>query len=129
MTGGGSRPSRRFSAICPVDRPGLLVLPGPETPPQARRDRHLMPRFLRHDDWFRALSRPGDDPGRVAQFMDSHHQADGIAVRVTELTGHPEDVVLAHRRVLHSGAPNTGSYPRMMLTKNLYRRGIRAAAA
>jgi hypothetical protein len=63
---------------------------------------------------------------RVARFMDSDYQADGIAVRVTELTGRPGDVVLADRRVLHSGAPNTGSYPPMMLTTNLCRRGIRA---
>jgi len=33
-------------------------------------------------------------------------------------------VVLTHPWVLHSPAPNTGTYPRMMLTKNLYRRGV-----
>jgi hypothetical protein len=67
---------------------------------------------------------PGDhDPGRAARFMDRDHDADGIPVRVAELTGQPGDVVLTHPWVLHSWSYNTGSYPRMMLTKNLYRRG------
>ncbi len=46
----------------------------------------------------------------------------GTAVRVMELTGRPGDVVLTHPWVLHCAAPNTGTHPRMMLTKNLYRR-------
>jgi ectoine hydroxylase-related dioxygenase (phytanoyl-CoA dioxygenase family) len=92
--------------------------------PDYHRDRHVMERFLRHEDWFRALSRPGGDPGRTERFLDRDHQAGGITVRVTELTAKPGDVVLTHPWVLHSAAPNTGSYPRMMLTKNLYRRGM-----
>jgi hypothetical protein len=56
--------------------------------------------------------------------MDSDHQAGGIAVRVMELTGRPEDVVLTDPWVLHCAAPNAGTYLRMMLTKNLYRRGV-----
>lgn len=35
-------------------------------PPDYRRDRHVLERFLRHDDWFRALSRPGGAPRRTA---------------------------------------------------------------
>jgi hypothetical protein len=55
--------------------------------------------------------------------MDREDHTGGIAVQVTELTGQPGDVVLTHPWVLHSGSPNAGAYPRMMLTKNLYRRG------
>src|SRR6266487_6720133 len=33
-----------------------------------------MPLFVKHDDWFRSLSRPGGDPERAARFMDSDHQ-------------------------------------------------------
>jgi hypothetical protein len=85
---------------------------------------HLLHRYLRGDEWFRALTRPGDDdPGRAARFMDADHDADGIPVRVAELTGQPGDVVLAHPWVLHSHSPNAGGYPRIMLTKNLFRRG------
>jgi Phytanoyl-CoA dioxygenase (PhyH) len=92
--------------------------------PQQPYEGHLLGRYLRRDDWFRALSRPGDDdPSRTARFMDRDHDADGIAVRVAELTGQPGDVVLTHPWVLHSWSSNTGSYPRMMLTKNLFRRG------
>jgi hypothetical protein len=79
--------------------------------------------FLRHDDWFRSLSRSAHDPERAAWFMDHDHHVGGAMVRVLELTGSPGDVVLTHPWVLHSPAPNTGAYPRMMLTKNLYRRG------
>jgi hypothetical protein len=94
-------------------------------PPQQPHEAHLLGRYLRRDGWFRALSRPGDDdPGRAARFMDQDHDADGIPVRVAELTGQPGDVVLTHPWVLHSWSYNTGSYPRMMLTKNLYRRGL-----
>jgi hypothetical protein len=57
-------------------------------------------------------------------FMDRDHDVGGITMRVTELTGQPGDVVLTHPWVLHCHAPNTGGYPRMMMTKNLYRRGF-----
>ncbi len=125
-----------FFADVPPHGGGTLVITGSHRvaarftgslPPPERRDRHSVARFLRHDEWFRALSRPGDDPGRVARFMGRDHHAGGITVRVTELTGRPGDVVLTHPWVLHSSAPNTSSYPRMMLTRNLYRRGIRPA--
>lgn len=93
-------------------------------PPDQPYDKHVTNRFLRHDDWFRSLSRPGDDPGRIARFLERDHQAGGVTVRVTELTGRPGDMVLTHPWVLHESAPNTGSYPRLMLTKNLYRHGV-----
>jgi len=106
---GSHRVVARFAALLPPDQPY---------------EGHLLGRYLRCDDWFRALSRPGDDDfGRAARFMDREHHSDGTAVQVIELTGQPGDVVLTHPWVLHSGSPNTGGYPRMMLTKNLYRRG------
>jgi len=72
-------------------------------PPRQPYEGHLLGRYLRRDDWFRALSRPADDdPGRPARFMDREHRADGIAVRVSELTGQPGDMVLSHLWVLHS---------------------------
>ncbi len=83
----------------------------------------FMPLLLRSDDWFRALCRPGAEPDRIARFMDRDHQVGDTSVRVVELTGRPGDVILTHPWVLHCASPNTGTYPRMMLTKNLYRRG------
>jgi hypothetical protein len=97
-------------------------------PPRQPYEGHLLGRYLRRDDWFCALSRPGDDdPARAERFMDQDHDADGVPVRVAELTDQPGDVVLTHPWVLHSWSYNTGSYPRMMLTKNLYRRGLVSA--
>ena len=94
------------------------------TPPDHRTDfRTCRLRFMKHDPWFRALARTNDpDPDRNARFMDSDHDADGIPVRVVELTGKPGDVVLTHPWVLHHTAPNTASYPRMMRGKNFHRR-------
>lgn len=94
-------------------------------PPEARCEPQLAARFWRHDDWLRALRRPGDDLERTTRFMDRDQDIGGIRVRVTELIGQPGDVVLTHPWVLHRSAPNTGSYPRMMMTKNLCRRGTR----
>lgn len=92
------------------------------------RDHYVAERLLRREDWLRCLSRPGDEPGHTARFMDRDHQAGGITARVTELTGKPGDVVLTHPWMLHSGAPNIGSYPRMMLTKNLWRPELQPAS-
>jgi hypothetical protein len=95
------------------------------TPPEQRDDfRTCRLRFMRHDPWFRDLARENDpDPDRNARFMDVEHDADGIPVRVVELTGEPGDVVLAHPWMLHHAAPNAASYPRMMRGKSLHRRG------
>jgi hypothetical protein len=60
--------------------------------------------------------------------MDADHDADGIPVRVAELTGQPGDAVLAHPWVLHSHSPNASGYPRIMLTKNLFAEAASAAA-
>jgi ectoine hydroxylase-related dioxygenase (phytanoyl-CoA dioxygenase family) len=96
-----------------------------DTEPGERPDfRACRLRFMKHDPWFRALARTDDsDPDRTARFMESDHDADGIAVRVVELTGEPGDVVLAHPWMLHHAASNAASYPRMMRGKSFYRRG------
>jgi hypothetical protein len=94
-----------------------------ETPPDARADyRTCRLRFMKQDPWFRTLANADDpDPDRNARFMESDHDADGIAVRVVELTGRPGDVVLTHPWTLHHAAPNAASYPRMMRGKSLHR--------
>jgi ectoine hydroxylase-related dioxygenase (phytanoyl-CoA dioxygenase family) len=112
---------------------GTLVVPGSHrvverfvasTEQDVRTDfRTCRLRFMRHDPWFRALSRTDDaDPERVARFMGTDHDCDGIPVRVVELTGDPGDVVLTHPWMLHHVAPNTSSYPRMMRGKTYNRR-------
>ena len=70
------------------------------------------------------LSRTDDaDPDRAARFMGSEHDADGIGVRVVELTGRPGDVVITHPWTLHHAAPNRASYPRLMRSKAIHRTG------
>ena len=50
---------------------------------------------------------------------------DGHELRVVELTGEPGDIVLIHPFTLHAIAENAGTGPRMMTSKNLFRRGVR----
>jgi ectoine hydroxylase-related dioxygenase (phytanoyl-CoA dioxygenase family) len=93
-------------------------------PPRVNEDgTRIMQLFLKQEDWFRSLARSGDDHNRTARFMETDHQVGDAMVRVMELTGNPGDVVLTHPWVMHSQAPNIGTYPRLMMTKNLYRRG------
>jgi len=123
-----------FFGDVPPQSGGTLVVEGSHRilarfvqslPSEVRRDgTRCFARFLKHDDWFRSLSRGDDDPDRAARFMGREYQAGGTGVRVTELTGRPGDVALTHPWVLHCPSPNAGTYPRMMLTKNLYRRGV-----
>jgi ectoine hydroxylase-related dioxygenase (phytanoyl-CoA dioxygenase family) len=94
-------------------------------PPETRTDyRACRIQFMKHDPWFRALARTEDpDPDRSARFMDSEHDADGIGVRVVELTGQPGDIVITHPWTLHHAAPNRASSPRLMRSKAIYRFG------
>ena len=78
--------------------------------------------FMKSDPWLRALARTDDsDPDRNARFMDTEHDADGIGVRVVELTGRAGDVVITHPWTLHHSAPNRASYPRLMRSKAISR--------
>jgi Phytanoyl-CoA dioxygenase (PhyH) len=94
-------------------------------PPETRADyRTCRIQFMKHDPWFRALARTDDpDPDRNARFMGSEHDADGIGVRVVELTGRPGDVVITHPWTLHHAAANRSSYPRLMRSKAIPRLG------
>ena len=38
----------------------------------------------------------------------------GVPVRVVELSGEAGDLVIGHNWLLHAGAPNSGTQPRMM---------------
>lgn len=48
-----------------------------------------------------------------------------IELRVVELSGEPGDVYFIDLRVLHAGAPNATSTPRMMLTRRFFLEAIR----
>jgi hypothetical protein len=57
--------------------------------------------------WLRDLWGHGRDAERVACLMTDGVVIDGTRVRVRELTGRAEEVVLMHPRTLHAPAPNT----------------------
>lgn len=66
--------------------------------------------------WFAALEtvRPGED--RVERFMVDGGLADGVAVRVAEMTGEAGDLFVMDPIMLHAMTPNVARTPRLMLT-------------
>jgi hypothetical protein len=84
--------------------------------------RHLPP-FMRSHPWLIDLERGAEDPDRTRRLMSST-ETEGSELRIVELTGEPGDVVLTHPWTLHCIAPNAGNAPRMMTSKNVWRRGV-----
>jgi Phytanoyl-CoA dioxygenase (PhyH) len=81
------------------------------------RDLH---RLLGPEDFFRRIW--GKRPINVADDDALPRGAvDNVALEVMELTGAPGDTWLTDLRVLHSGAPNAGDRPRMMVTHRFIR--------
>jgi hypothetical protein len=76
---------------------------------------------LKRHPWMKRLADP-DEPDRE-RFLEPS-VVDGHELRVVELTGEPGDVVLIHPYALHTIAENAGTGPRMMTSRNLYRRGV-----
>jgi hypothetical protein len=66
------------------------------------------------DTWFRTLTSADADPARSEQLMEVGANVGGIPVRVVELSGEAGDLVIGHPWLLHAGAPNSGTQPRMM---------------
>jgi len=72
-------------------------------------------RFYRLHPWLMALAGEAPSPAdRVAAFMDCETLAEGVPLRVVELTGEPGDMVFCHPCLVHCGASNRGEWPRMM---------------
>lgn len=84
--------------------------------------RHL-PVFMKSHPWLVDLQRGPELPDRSLRLM-SPTEINGHEVRVVELTGKPGDVVLTHPWTLHCIGPNAGESPRMMTSKNIWRRGV-----
>lgn len=75
--------------------------------------------LLDSDPWLRAIT--GDfDAAAWARGLDAApHELDGVPVAVTELTGEPGDIVLAHPWLLHTPSPNRGETPRFMRVQRI----------
>jgi ectoine hydroxylase-related dioxygenase (phytanoyl-CoA dioxygenase family) len=61
--------------------------------------------------------------------MERSEASNDIELRVIEMTGEPGDVLLAHPRLLHAGAKNCTSVPRLMLSSIVHRSGVNWASA
>jgi len=105
---------------------GTLVLAG--SPKLVRRQyaglthqqRHLggtwqRDRFGRLSPWLSGLTGAvGGPEGRIAAFMRQSGDADGIALRVVELTGSPGDMYVCDPLIVHCISHNCRETPRMM---------------
>jgi hypothetical protein len=82
-------------------------------------------RLLNRENWTRELIRPGDEPARTTKLMASRGDADGVELRIVEMTGEPGDVYITDIHTFHCVAPNASNRPRIMLGR-LFRRSERA---
>lgn len=67
------------------------------------------------EPWFKTLFSETFEGDRIEAFMKESTSQNGHAIRVVEMTGEPGDVFVMHPWVIHTGAPNAGDVPRMML--------------
>lgn len=84
--------------------------------------------LIRNYAWMRSLCTRDESIDRVEAFMRKSSVADGVELRVVEMTGEPGDAFLTHPLLLHSGSKNTAAYPRIALSSTVYRAGFNMAA-
>ena len=70
--------------------------------------------LVRSHPWLAALTSEETDTARTDRLMRDGAVVAGVPVRVAELCGEAGDLVIGHNWLLHAGAPNCGSRPRMM---------------
>lgn len=78
--------------------------------------------------WFTSMMSTTDRHDRVRRFMEEGVAAEGVHVRIAEMTGEPGDVLLMHPSMLHAASPNVTRQPRMMLTQFIAGAGQAATA-
>jgi len=71
--------------------------------------------LAKNEPWFKSLFSETVEGDRIEGFMEEHISENGHKIRVVEMTGEPGDVFVMHPWVIHTGAPNAGDEPRMML--------------
>ncbi len=75
--------------------------------------------LLASDAWLAALTSEPEDPRRNERFLGEGGSVRGVPVRVVELAAEAGDLVIGHPWLLHAGAPNCGSRPRMMCVQRI----------
>ena len=84
--------------------------------------------LIRTHAWMRSLCTLDESLDRVEAFMRKSSVADGVELRVVEMTGEPGDAFLTHPLLLHTGSKNTATYPRIALSSTVNRAGFKIAA-
>ncbi|HKD65988.1 MAG TPA: phytanoyl-CoA dioxygenase family protein [Candidatus Binataceae bacterium] len=84
--------------------------------------------LIRTYDWMRSLCTLDESLNRVEAFMRKSFVADGVELRVVEMTGEPGDAFLTHPLLLHAGSKNAATHPRIALSSTVYRAGFKMAA-
>ena len=85
--------------------------------------------LIRRYSWVRDLCSRDGVSERIERFMERSEASNDIELRVIEMTGEPGDVLLAHPRLLHAGAKNCTSVPRLVLSSIVHRSGVNWASA
>lgn len=81
-------------------------------------------RLLRAHAWIKALCSREEKNDRSQRFMKKGTVADGIDLRVVEITGAAGDVFLVHPMMLHATSKNCSTEPRLALTATVFRQGV-----
>ena len=86
-------------------------------------------KFLGSHPWLQGLKTKKSDRNveRNRRYMDHDTDIDGIAARVTELTGKAGDVIVCHPALFHAPARNVSDRPRLMRTARVLSTSMFAA--
>jgi hypothetical protein len=84
--------------------------------------------LIRTNPWIKSLCTLDERLDRIEAFMSKSSVADGVELRVVEMTGEPGDAFLTHPLLLHTGAKNTATVPRIALSGTVHRAGFKIAA-
>src|SRR6266852_7102226 len=85
--------------------------------------------LIRSCPWVEALCSADGTDGRVQRFVERGEAFDDAELRVVQMTAEPGDVVLTHPYLLHAGAKNCSSGPRIVLSSSVFRSGVNWASA
>jgi hypothetical protein len=105
---GSPRVVRRFLRTVPAKRLGNM--------------KQVRLALMDSDPWLRALTSE-ETEDRIERFMGSHHDLDGIPVRVSELWGEAGDIIMGHPWLLHASTTPCGAEPRIMRAHRINRTG------
>ena len=73
--------------------------------------------------WVKALCSRDEKVDRMRRFMSVGSKAEGVEMRVVEMTGDAGDVILAHPLMLHAPVANCSTMPRFVLSATAFSAG------